>query len=436
MKTGNSSLIDRYFTVWAFAMPITSVVILPSIPGSTAGYLMCFLSLPVALACAGTARSRYMAFLLVAVFSWAVMFLGSQLANAMAPYFPNFTKVVLMDETDQWTFILRKSLFTQSIYLLAVVLYGAYLYIFFKPSWEQWLLASATVLALYGMYEFVYFCVMGKPGDFLTNRAFGADFQNSGGTAEEGNVIGSLFQSVTIHGFEMPRLKSLTGEPSMYAVSMLPFWIYFNATSKIRWPVWILGASLVMSTSSTAFIGFCVYALIRLSKLRFNPIKVILGILLLGVVAYAARNYIADMFQQLIIDKMDGKNVSGAERSDLFRASLDLWMDGSLANQLFGIGFGYIRSTDLLTTMLVNTGLIGTLSLSLLLLYPAFRLDSDVRGTALRQCCVATWVMLMVSVPEFAYLAPWTFVAIAYSRLRQQRFERAYENRQIDVQLT
>lgn len=36
----------------------------------------------------------------------------------------------------------------------------------------------------------------------------------------------------------------------------------------------------------------------------------------------------------------------------------------------------------------------------------------------LRQCCAATWLMMMVSVPEFAYLAPWTLVAMAYVRVR------------------
>jgi hypothetical protein len=424
MNTGRSSLLEKYFAVWAFAMPVTSVLILPSVQGTTAGYLLCFLSFPVALACAGRNRSRYTGFLLTAFFVWAIMFLSSQLANALAPFEPNFTKVAMVDETDLWTSILRKSLFTQSVYLFAVVLLCAYIYVFFKPSWEKWLLASATVLALYGMYEFFYFVVTGRPGDFLTNRAFGADFQHSEGSVAEGTLSGSLFQSVSIAGFEMPRLKSLTGEPSMYAVSMLPFWIYFNATSKIRWPVWIIGASLVMSTSSTAFIGFGVYFLIRLSKVRFDLLKVTIAVLVLCVVAFLARNYIADLFQQMIIDKIDQKNVSGAERSDLFHASIELWRNGSIGNQLFGIGFGYVRSTDMLSTMLVNIGLVGTALLSVLLLYPAFRLNWDARGMALRQCCAATWVMMMVSVPEFAYLAPWTFVAVAYARLREQRLEK------------
>jgi hypothetical protein len=259
----------------------------------------------------------------------------------------------------------------------------------------------------------------GRAGDFISNRPFGTEFRNNDGTSADGSVTGSAFQLIDVGGFTMQRLKSLTGEPSMYALSMFPFWVYFNATSKRRLPVWIIGTSLLMSTSSTAFIGYVVYQLIRIRKIgSIHPIKAMGGTLLLLVVAYLARDYIADLFQQLVLDKLDGHNVSGVERSGLFRASMDMWTEGSLANQLFGVGFGYIRSTDLFSTLLVNTGIVGTILVSTLILYPAFKLDWSAEGMALRQCCVTTWVMMMISVPEFSYLAPWTFIAIAYARLR------------------
>ncbi|MFM0170093.1 hypothetical protein [Paraburkholderia sediminicola] len=418
MKQSISSHADLYYFVWVFAMPVTSVLLMPSIQGTTLGYIMCFFSLPLALACAGASRTRYINFLIVAASVWTVFFLASQLADTAAPYEPDFTKVLLIDDSDVLTFILRKSLFTQTIYLVAVVLYASYVYIFYKPSWQQWLLASAAIFAVYGIYEVIYFTITGQPGDFISNRSFGAEFRNGDGSAEDGSLNGSSFQWLDIHGFHMQRLKSLTGEPSMYALSMFPFWVYFNATSKRRLPVWIIGASLIMSTSSTAFIGYVVYLLIRIRKIGFHPIKAMAGALVVFVVAYLARDYIADLFQQMILDKMDGHNVSGVERSGFFRASMDMWAGGSLANQLFGIGFGYIRSTDLFSTLLVNTGIAGLILVSMLILYPAFKLDWSAEGMALRQCCVTTWVMMMISVPEFSYLAPWTFIAISYARLR------------------
>ncbi|MFB9128434.1 hypothetical protein E2553_09445 [Paraburkholderia dipogonis] len=421
MKQSISSHADLYYFIWAFAMPVTSVLIMPSVQGTTLGYLMCFLSLPVALACAGTSRSRYVNLLIVAALVWTFFFLASQLADSALTYEPDLTKVVLIDNNDVSTFVLRKSLFTQTIYLAAVVLYASYVYIFYKPSWQQWLLASAAIFAAYGIYEVIYFIVMGRPGDFISNRGYGADFANNGVTKPEGAATGTSIQRIDIAGLTVQRLKSLTGEPSMYAMSMFPFWVYFNAMSKRRLPVWIIGASLVMSTSSTAFIGYVVYFLIRLRKIRFHPIKFLAGALVLFVVAYLASDYIGDLFQQMVVDKLDGTNVSGAERSDLFHDSVGMWASGSLANQLFGVGFGYIRSTDLFSTLLVNAGVVGLALVSVLILYPAFKLDWSTEGTALRQCCVTTWVMMMISVPEFSYLAPWTFVAIAYARVRADK---------------
>ncbi len=165
-------------------------------------------------------------------------------------------------------------------------------------------------------------------------------------------------------------------------------------------------------------IGYAAYAVIRMRKLGINPIKALIFLGVLCIIAFLAQDYIADLWKQMVMDKLEGKNESGSDCMATFLASLQLWSHGSGLSQLFGIGFGYIRSTDLFSTLLVNTGVVGLLFISGLMLYPAFKLDWDARGMALRQCCFATWLMMMVSVPEFAYLAPWIFIAMAYVRVR------------------
>jgi hypothetical protein len=412
-----SSLIDKYFIPWALVMPVTSVLVVPSIQGTTAGYLMCFLSLPLVLAYGGAGRVRYLSFVFTALVAWTIILLLSQLADATVSYEPNLGKVALVDFKDVETFVMRGSMFTQSIYLAAVVLYVAYIQVFYKPSWDRWLLASATLYAIYGMYELAYFAATGQPGDFVSNRTFG----DLAGPGPDGTVSGSSFQTTDVGGYAMARLKSLTGEPSMYSLSILPFWIYFSAKSKTRWPLWIIGASLILTTSTTALIGYLCYLAIRVRKLGFNPMKAMIGLLALCVIGFFARHYISDFYELMVVDKLDGSSQSGTERSGLFWSSFEMWRSGSLANQLFGVGFGYIRSTDLFSTLLVNTGVTGTLLVTVIMLYPAFKLDGNPEGTALRQCCVAIWAMMMISVPEFAYLAPWTFIAIAYSRLYHLR---------------
>ncbi|WP_248322959.1 hypothetical protein [Caballeronia sp. Sq4a] len=418
-----ATLIDKYYRIWAFAMPVTSFLVFPSIQGTTIGYLMCFLSVPLVLLFGGRSRKNYMHFVGAAILVWLLMLCTTQLADVMAPFDPDFSKIALVDDKDPVTFILRKSMFTQSIYVAAVVLYAAYVYYYYRPTWDQWIFAAVTLFALYGIYEVVFYVLTGSPGDFISNRAFGDQF-GRGIVRSDGTVNGSSFQVVSAGGMSIQRLKALTGEPSMYAMSIFPFWIYFNATARLRWPVWIIGLSLVMSTSSTVLIGYAVFALIRMRKLGINPIKALIGVFLLAVVAFVLQDYIADLFQQMVMDKLEGKNESGSDRAMLFFESLRLWVHASPLNQLFGIGFGYIRSTDLFSTLLVNTGVIGLVGISALMLYPAFKLDWDARGMALRQCCVATWTMMMVSVPEFAYLAPWTFIAMAYVRVRALKLAR------------
>ncbi|MCE4545175.1 MULTISPECIES: hypothetical protein [unclassified Caballeronia] len=412
-----AALTDLYFRIWAFAMPVTSFLVMPSIQGTTIGYLMCFLSVPLVLLFGGRARKNWMHFLLAAIVVWLIMFCTSQIADIMAPFEPDFSKIVLVDDKDPFTFILRRTLFTQSLYVAAVVLYVAYVVQYYKPTWDQWLLAAVTLFALYGMYEVVFYIVTGQPGDFISNRAFGDQF-GKGIVRSDGTVNGSSFQQIDIKGFPIQRLKALTGEPSMYAMSIFPFWIYFNATSRLRWPVWVIGISLIMSTSSTVLIGYAVYSLIRMRKLGINPVKALISLFVLCVLAYLLQDYIADLFKQMVMDKLEQKTESGSDRMLLFVESMRLWFNAAPLNQLFGIGFGYVRSTDLFSTLLVNVGVVGTVFISALMLFPAFKLDWDPRGMALRQCCVATWTMMMVSVPEFAYLAPWTLVAMAYVRVR------------------
>lgn len=412
-----AALTDLYYRIWAFAMPVTSFLLVPSIQGTTIGYMMCFLSVPLVLLFGGRARKSWMHFVGAALVVWLLMLCTTQVADVMAPYDPDFSRIVLVEETDPFTFILRKSMFTQSVYVAAVVLYAAYVYHYYKPTWDQWLLAAITLFALYGMFEVAYFVITGQPGDFISNRAFGDQF-GKGIVRSDGTVNGSSFQQMDIGGMRFQRLKALTGEPSMYAMSMFPFWVYFNATSRLRWPVWIIGISLLMSTSSTVLIGYAVFALIRMRKLGINPVKALIGLFVLCVIAYIAQDYIADLFKQMVTNKLEQKDESGSDRALLFVESMRLWFHGTPMNQLFGIGFGYVRSTDLFSTLMVNTGIVGTIFISGLMLYPAFKLDWDARGMALRQCCVATWTMMMVSVPEFAYLAPWTLIAMAYVRVR------------------
>ncbi|WCM22604.1 polysaccharide biosynthesis tyrosine autokinase [Paraburkholderia bryophila] len=409
-----STLIDRYYKVWAFFVPITSVLVFPGIQGTTAGYLMCFLSLGVVLSGDRNERTRHLRVLLGAAFIWMALFALTQLADLTDRSIPDLATVSLVNPFDS-SFVMRSSLFTQSLYVVAVVLYAAYMYVYYDEAWDRIIVAAGVTFALYGLYECAYYLVTGQSGDFLSNRQFGDALGNAG--IPENVVTGSMMQTMTVGGLSIERLKALTGEPSMYALSIFPFWVYVRSIQRSRWPALIIGLSLVMSTSTTALVGYFCYFAIRMFSTRINVVRIVLAAVAIILLVIVFNEQAANLWDDLIVSKLSGSNVSGQERSAGFEAAINLWKGASLGNQLVGVGFGYIRSTDMFSTLLVNNGVLGIALFSLLVLYPVIKLDRSSKGIALRQCCLATFVMMMISVPEFSYLAPWTFIALAYHRL-------------------
>ncbi|MDR5816095.1 hypothetical protein QCE62_21115 [Caballeronia sp. LZ033] len=405
--------INRYFTVWALFIPISSVLVIPSIQGTVPGFLFSFLSPLVVMLAGANLRARYITTLAMAFLLWLFFFSGSQLADMMVDYTIRFKGVVLVNPLDR-SFVLRNSLFTQSLYLMVIVLFGVFVSLFYDRSWDKPFIAGGVVMALFGLYEFVYFLIFGVSGDVISNRGFGSDLGTN-------DVMSIAFQTVDLAGHTFARIKSLTGEPSMYVFSIFPYWVYARTVSRSPWPARIIGLSLVLTVSTTALVGLLCFAAVKASRMRIDVLRVLLSLLILVLLCYVFRNYIGDFFEHGIIDKVNGRNDSGAERFGNFMASIEFWASLPLANQIVGVGFGYIRSTDMASTLLVNNGILGVALFSWLFLYPAFRLDSSERSQALRISLIAVFVMMMMSVPEFAYLAPWAFVGMAYHRLREYR---------------
>jgi hypothetical protein len=418
MQEQSLKRIDQYYAIWAFFVPIASVVVFPGVQGTTPGYLMCFLSFAIVMLYGGYDRARYSRVLVAASIVWLTLFSLTQLADLTSSYIPDITTLPLVNPFDS-QFVMRSTLFTQSLYVVVVVLYGAYTYIYYDDAWDRIIVAAGVAFALYGLYECVYYLITGHGGDFLSNREFGDAMGNA--KLPEGTVTGSALQTLDVAGISMQRMKALTGEPSMYALSMLPFWVYIRAVQRSRWPALIIGASLIMTASTTALLGYLCYLAVQMRSMRISVLKLMLVTIAIVVLGIVFKEQVSQLWADMVVNKLSGSNTSGQERSAGFAASIDFWLRAPIANQLVGIGFGYIRSTDMFSTLLVNNGMLGMLLFSLLLLYPALKLDWAPKAVALRQCCIATFVMMMVSVPEFSYLAPWTFVALAYCRLYHRK---------------
>ncbi len=244
---------DRYFYVWALVIPVASILVIPFVQGTTPANLLALALLfpPVALLLMSFdgARNFYKTLLWIAA-CFVAFTAVSQLALAGLTL-RHLAGLELVDPLDK-SVVLRKTLFTQSMYLFAGVTTFVFVRWFYRREWDRWMLAGAALLAAYGIYELCFFAIAQRPGDFLSNRTFGAGFHP-----------GSWFQTISLGPILMQRLKSLTGEPAMYAFTILPFWIYALHTGRNK-TQWFLLLSLLLTASTTAVLGIAVYLFARI----------------------------------------------------------------------------------------------------------------------------------------------------------------------------
>jgi len=399
-----SEMIHRYFYIWAVFLPITSFLILPSVQGTTIAYLFALLSLLVVLIGSVFRERNYINHLILFLSLYVLLYFLSQF-GLLYSRSVDFSGIILIDRDSDRLFF-RSSSITQSIYLFSGVLTFFFAKSFYKESWDRYIFLGALIIAFYGLYEVTYFQLFHTNGDFISNRMFGEH-------------SGSWFQTTQVGGLTIARLKSLTGEPSMAAFTLLPYWIYALHKRRTKTHL-ILLLSLLLTTSTTAYIGIilygaCVVFFFRFED-KFNASVPIIG-LILGLILY---NPISNYVKLFVLDKFFTNNVSGTERQNSFDIHWDFYNHLPFMNKLFGIGFGVIRSTDMFSTLLVNIGFMGLLLFSLIFLIPLFKLERTYENKGIKILLIVLYVTMMMAVSEFAYLPTWLFLGIAYNKLLNQ----------------
>jgi hypothetical protein len=400
-------LIDAYFKVWALVLPVTSVLVLPSIQGTTPAYLMAFLSIPLIIIAARIKDIKHYFFVFMVI---AVAYIT---LNLISQYFLLFFEPMDLESLPlvnplsySGSYFLRPSMFTQSLYLLAGICTFLFIYHWYRPDWDPYIFGGILLLVAYGFYEVTYFWFTGTSGDFLTNRRF------------NGQHPGSLFQIINLAGVSMQRMKSLTGEPSMFAFTVLPYWIFAFHTKRYLIGG-ILTLALVLSTSTTAIIGMIIYVALVIYSNRI-PIKYLLAAGIACSVLIALNFWtVLSVVNKLVIQKFSMESISGVTRFTNLYESVVFWLDTPLPTKVFGLGFGYIRSTDFFSTILVNNGLVGLLILIAAFSYPIMALGFSEKAFGLKCALIVIIVSMLMSVPEFAYSPMWLFLGISYNHLNR-----------------
>src|ERR1700736_1665474 len=239
---------ERFIAIWCLVMPITSLLVIPSIQGTTPAYILAFFSLfffLVRLKTQGLDQKNraYLYFLLLVGLLWLGLLVGSQLGHIIDNR-KDFNGDFLINDLDEKV-LFRSALFTQSIYFAASILISLYFRLYFRPEWMKYVLMGGFLMAAYGVYEWMFFLIFKHPGDFVANRIYGEDHP------------GSWSQTVDFTGVSLLRIKSFFGEPSFYASAVLLYLITAIKHNRL-FLVGLLAFNAFFSTSTSCYISLVV----------------------------------------------------------------------------------------------------------------------------------------------------------------------------------
>lgn len=395
------SVVDKYFILWAFFIPISSWVIDPQIKGSLISYLFAFLSPLIIICFQKNIVKNYFLDMIEIILVLLFFVLVSQLANTI--YNISLYDILLVNPGDFDNKIFRNSLITQNMYLIPVILTFLYVKYLYKPSWDKWIIYGGLVFVLYGFYKWLGFIITGTDIDFLTNRTFG-----------DSDTVLYQYQGMVLAGISLQRFQSLTGEPSMFAFTMLPYFIFAIHRKANAFIIAIMGLSILLSASLAAYLGLVIYIvyIVLISKKGKNFFKLLIGLIISCLILYVLfSKYVEDIIDITILSKMD--STSGIVRSNDFFGDINYFTELDVMHNLFGIGFGYIRSSNLFTTLLVNTGVIGVISFTYFYLKDFSLKAQSFIKQGNNSIILVLFVISMVAVPEFSYLSFWIFLAIS-----------------------
>jgi hypothetical protein len=394
------SPIDAYFAVWAFVMPVTTFLIVPRIQGTTPANVMALLSLGVW----GFSKRYLQSGLIIAAafFTFYIIGQAGLLANGVI-------SLKQLEVIEPWprSPVFRRTTVTQGLYFLACLATFLFVRVHFRRRWMPYIFAGAWFLAIYGMYEWLFFFIFKRPGDFLGNRVFEmADETHSG----------SWSQTVVVGSMTLLRVKSVNGEPSFFAAVAVPY-LALAVMSKRYLLACGLALILFLSFSTSAYLGIA-FTLGYIAYARgYIDRKIVAATCVALIVVVALGVVFPKTVSWMFADKLSGHNDSGEQRWFEVVYPLRFFAELPLINQLFGIGFGttYVRTLR----VLLDLGLFGLALYVLFFAWPLLRLPSKPSLIGIKAAIAALLFFYTTAVGEIFYPSTWMFLGLAYWELDQ-----------------
>jgi len=407
----------RYFFLYVaiITMLIQSFVISTAIKGLLLPYvfILAQFSLDLVRKMLNRKTLNIFSYIIVFLFSFILWQLLAQLFNAIyQPVFYKFPTAILLSPENPSVSIFRNSMLTQSMYLLTCVIFFLYLLKHMQTANSAEMIIKIArlgiiIFVIYGFVEYIGYFITGHSIDVISNRITGVDYEYS------------KTQLITLGGIIIPRIKSLTSEPSVFGFSVLPFAILFYYMKDKIYILLLIAA--LLSTSTGVVIGILIFAIIEAVLFR----KIIkLGIILMAVIAFISIVDISIIydFYRFTYLKLSLQHVSGINRFENLYNSLAFFFNSDVSHFLFGYGFGYIRSVDGFSTLLVNIGLVGFLAYTAFFTYPLTKLkyDSDYKK-GLLVSNIVLMMMTYISVTEFYCFHIWFLAALTWYEFLKER---------------
>ncbi|MBV8378846.1 MAG: hypothetical protein JO279_17780 [Verrucomicrobia bacterium] len=403
-----------FIALWCILMPLTSFLLVRSVQGTIPAYVLGFFSVFFVVLSRSeeqpnVPRMRYFQMMFLVAGIWLLLLCGSQLGHILSNRH-DFGDMFLNSPGDTRV-VLRSVLFTQTLYLAACLCIALFFRFFFRPEWMRYVLWGGWFLALYGIYEWLFFLIFQQTGDFIANRTYGEDLQT-----------GSWSQVIQMGPFSLLRIKSTFGEPSFLSAAVVPY-LFLALEYKRKWLSAALLFCVVFSTSTSAYIALP-FAIVIYSFFR-RRLSWSIGIVLLLFIAMLGTLYFAfpDTFEGMFTAKLSGANGSGEIHQSTLEAMYEAMQTFTVMNRIFGIGFGYFYGS-VFNAVLVNTGWIGMFVYLYAFLKPAILLRPSDGGLALKVGVATIFFLYCVNVSELFLPTTWMFLGLAYWRLDQQKREK------------
>ncbi|NCD72407.1 hypothetical protein [Mucilaginibacter agri] len=404
-------LFKKYVNFLMLFFPITSFLVIPTIPGTTIiTFFAAILVMMIIMAPGDDAKEQFILELTYFMLIIIALSIISQMINLIETLKLPRTIILVNIKGFTKTFY-RLSHLTQTLQL--IVAFTIYLLVkhFSNDNIIKYIFWGLRLLCFYGLFEFVFYLLFHVNGDFISNRTFGD------------SKPGSLFQTIAIGGFGLVRMTSYTGEPSMFVFTVFPFWV-LAVGLKRRFDSALLLCCLILSFSTTAYMCILIFTTgLMIYKKQFKLL--FYSLIVIAAFCFALQldlfKHLADsVYKSVFAGKVNGSTASSRDRAGHFYEHFDYWLSFNSFNQLFGIGFGYVRSTDFISTLLVNNGVIGVALITGFFYKKLLFKHKNEISKYYKVGVILLYFILMGTVPEFSYPSLWIFLALQYKLDRKE----------------